>query len=451
MKDRPAHQLPSFTEYINKVFGFRTAAAPLHDARHHPLFSAQSVFLAVFYAFVFRLPSFQQLEAELAQPALQHWLGLEQAFSDDVLRYSLCGFDLDGLQQMLVQVNRRLKRNKAFDAGRRRGWIVAALDGIEVLSSYSRCCESCLQRRVTSLDDDGQPVEHTQYYHRAVGCQIVSAPVKPILALEWLQPGEGEDTAARRLLAQLPELYGSPFFDILLLDSLYAQAPVLKLAQQTGWDLVITLKQENRELSQNAAALFGSRAPDVCFEHRQDGRTREVRVWDTDGLPFTPQHPQPVRVLRAEEQVTASHYREGQLTPETSSHEWVWITTLEPSTFPTREVWQLGHLRWKNENNGWNDLTQHWAFKHAFLHACKHRPTTLSPSGQHEPVPNRGLAAVMLIQCLAFTLSSAFTLLHSKIVRRYHTPLIEVARQLHRSLWQMQPPARAPTVPTGRS
>ncbi len=447
MKEKPSHTLPSFTGYLQKVFGFRAAAARLRDGRQDPEFSPQSVFLAVFHAFVFRLPSFQQLEAELAQPALRRWLDLERGFGDDVLRYSLCGFELDGLEQMLVDVNRRLKRNKAFDAGRVRGRIVAALDGIEVLSSYRRCCESCLQRRVTTLDDDGQPVERTQYYHRAVGCQIVSAPVKPFLAVEWLQPGEGEDTAARRLLAQLPERYGSPFFDILLLDSLYAQAPVLKLAQQIGWDLVITLRQENREVYQNAAGLFRSRAPDRNWENREEGRTRQVQVWDTEGLPFSADYPQPVRVLRAEEQLTAAHYREGRRTAETTTHQWVWITTLDRSTFPSEEVWQLGHLRWKNENNGWNDLTQHWAFKHGFLHACKHRPTRLSPSGRREPVPNRGLAAVTLIQCLAFALSSAFTLLHSKIVRIYHTPLIEVARQLHRSLWQMCPPVRAPTEP----
>ena len=68
---------------------------------------------------------------------------------------------------MQVEVNRRLKRNKAFAAGRVRGRIVAALDGIEVLSSYSRCCESCLPRRVTVVADDGQPVERTQYYPRS--------------------------------------------------------------------------------------------------------------------------------------------------------------------------------------------------------------------------------------------------------------------------------------------
>jgi hypothetical protein len=42
-----------------------------------------------------------------------------------------------------------------------------------------------------------------QYCHRAVGCQMVHRPVKPFLAIEWLRPGEGEDTAALRLLARL--------------------------------------------------------------------------------------------------------------------------------------------------------------------------------------------------------------------------------------------------------
>jgi hypothetical protein len=141
-QDRPQHTLPSFARYLNKVFHFRDAAAKLRDARRDPDISPSAVFLAVFHGFVFRLPSFQQLEAELAQPALQQWIGAGRAFRDDVLRYSLSGFHLQGLEDMLVQVNRTLKRNKVFDPGRVQGHIVAALDGIEVLSSYSRCCDA---------------------------------------------------------------------------------------------------------------------------------------------------------------------------------------------------------------------------------------------------------------------------------------------------------------------
>ena len=62
------------------------------------------------------------------------------------------GFDVESLERMLVEVNRRLKRNKALDPGRLQGRRVAALDGIELLSSQSCCCEFCLQRRVSSLD-----------------------------------------------------------------------------------------------------------------------------------------------------------------------------------------------------------------------------------------------------------------------------------------------------------
>jgi hypothetical protein len=445
-QDRPAHELPSFARYLNKVFGFRAAAAALTDSRCEPDISPSAVFLAAFHGFAFRLPSFQQLEAELTQPALQHWIGADRAFRDDVLRYSLSGFHLEGLERMLVQVNRALKRNKTFDPGRVQGRIVAALDGIEVLSSYSRCCDACLERRVF-VRKAGVKTEQVQYYHRAVGCQIVSSPVKPFLALEWLQPGEGEDTAALRLLGKLPDLYGGRFFDILLLDALYAQAPMLQLAERNGWGLIISLKQNQRELYQSAVRLFASRPADSSGTERHDGQDYPFQLWDTEGLPFSADHPQPVRVVRSEEKLTQNHYRRGQLQPETTEHEWLWITTLEARAFPATVVRRLGHERWKQENNGWNDLTQNWAFKHGFLHACRHRPPTGSAEGNRKPVANRGLAAVSLILLLAFTLCSAFVQCHSKIFRRYPMSTIEVARQLRFSVSKLPPNIRAPDAP----
>jgi DDE family transposase len=445
-QDRPTHELPSFARYLNKVFDFRATAAALTDSRHEPDIPPSAVFLAAFHGFAFRLSSFQQLEAELTQPALQRWIGADRAFCDDVLRYSLSGFHLEGLQRMLVQVNRTLKRNKALDIGRVQGRIVAALDGIEVLSSYSRCCDSCLQRRV-SVRKAGVKTEQVQYYHRAVGCQILSSPTKPFLAIEWLQPGEGEDTAALRLLDKLPDLYGSRFFDVLLLDALYAQAPVLKMAERKGWDLLISLKQNQRDLYQSAIRLFASRPADCSGTERHGGKQYQFQLWDSEGLPFSTDHPQPVRVVRSEEKLTQNHYRRGKLEPETTDHEWLWVTTLEAQAFPATLIRRLGHDRWKQENNGWNDLTQNWAFKHGFLHACQHRPQTDSEMGERQPVANRGLAAVALILLLAFTLCSAFLHCHSKLFRRYPMSAIEVARQLRCSLSKLPPHIRAPDAP----
>jgi len=444
MKDRTC-SLSSFSTYLHKGFDLRRHARRMADARTGPDISPASIFLALFHAFVFRLPSVQQLETELSHSYLQNWIGAERAFRDDTLRYSLCSFKLEPLEQLLVESNRRLKRRKALDAGRVQGRLVAALDGVEVLSSFSRRCESCLERRVTEKEKTGQTRERLQYYHRAVGCQLVSSLVKPFLAVEWLRPGEGEDTAALRLLARLPQLYGSRFFDILLLDSLYAQAPVLELAQQTGWDVVITLKQEKRDLYQDALGLFQARGPDQIFSASQEGKTYAVRLWEESGLPFTQDYPRPLRVVRTQEEVTETHYRGDQKQTETTSHEWVWISTLAASAFPAPVVRRLGHLRWKNENNGWMDLTQHWAFKHGFLHACRHRPQHRPPSGKRELVPNHGLAAVTLILLIAFALCTAFVLRHSKRARRDHLTGLAVAAQLRSGLSKAPPSIRAPT------
>jgi len=230
--------------------------------------------------------------------------------------------------------------------------LVAALDGSEVLSSFSRHCESCRERPVSRKDQAGRKIEETQYYHRAVGCQMVHSPVTPFLALEWLRPGESEDTAALRLFRRLPERYGSRFFDILLLDALYAQTPVLQLAQKTGWDVVLSLKQNSRDLYQSAMRLFARRPLEATFTESQDHKTYRLQLWDTEGLPFTLDRSEPVRVVRSEELLDRKRYREGERTSHSTDHEWLWVTTLPQHAFPTRIIRQLGHSRWKNENNG---------------------------------------------------------------------------------------------------
>lgn len=443
MKDR-THSLPSFSTWLNKGFHLRQHASQMRDARTQPELSPASVFLALFHGFVFRLPSFQQLDSELNHSYLQHWIGAERAFRDDTLRYSLCGFDLKPLEAMLVDINRRLKRGKAFDQGRVKGRLVAALDGIEVLASFSRCCDNCLERRVSRKDQAGRKIEETQYYHRAVGCQIVHSPVKPFLGIEWLRPGEGEDSAAKRLLSRLPDLYGSRFFDILLLDALYAQTPFLELAQKTGWDVVISLKQNSRDLYQSAVRLFARRPPDASFSNQQDYKTYQVQLWDTEGLPFSIDNPEPVRVVRSEEVLERNRYRQGEPTRYSTDHEWLWITSLPQSLFSAALIRQLGHSRWKQENNGWMDLTKHWALKHGFLHACRHRPKHMGAEGKRELIPNRGLQAVTLILLIAAALCSAFLLRHSKLARRDHLTALAVASQLHAWISKAPPSIRAP-------
>ena len=67
----------------------------------------------------------------------------------------------------------------------------------------------------------------SQYFHRAVGRQMVHCEVKSFLGVEWQLPVEGEVSAALRLLGRLEQQYGRGFVDIILLDALYAHLPFL--------------------------------------------------------------------------------------------------------------------------------------------------------------------------------------------------------------------------------
>jgi hypothetical protein len=144
-----------------------------------------------------------------------------------------------------------------------------------------------------------------------------------------------------------------------LLAALYAQAAVLPLAENIGWDRIISLKKINAiGINRPSAFLLAALQMPTTIE-KQDGQTYPVQFWDTQS--FSEDYPQPVRVVRSEETVTEHHDRQRQLQLETTSHEWLWITTLEPPAFPATQVRRLGQDRWKVENNGWNDLTQNWA------------------------------------------------------------------------------------------
>ena len=100
---------------------------------------------------------------------------------------------------------------------------------------------------------------------------------------------------------------------------------------------------------------------------------------------------------------------------------WVWVTTLTPGQVRAVTVRDLAHLRWQEENSGFNDLTQPWGLTHCFLHT----PT--------------GLVAVLLTLLIAFNLFGAFVDRHSKLCRLRRWTRREVARQLYRSLFAAPP------------
>jgi len=179
--------------------------------------------------------------------------------SADTVGYSASRFDLDALREMLRQIYLRLRRNNALKSLLIGGLKVLAIDGHELFCSYNRCCPMCCQRPIKTRDG-----ERIQYYHRIVVAQIIGGPLAVPLSIEPILPGEDEVAAASRLLERLCRVFPKAF-DVVTVDGLYVRAGFFNLAQLHHKHVIAVLKDDRRDLLQDAMSLFEHAEPTLTW------------------------------------------------------------------------------------------------------------------------------------------------------------------------------------------
>lgn len=162
-----------------------------------------------------RIPSLLQIEAQCRDGALAKRIG---PIGDDTIGYALERQSPEPVFALGCEIARRLKRNGVLRSGWSRGLVVAAVDGIEICSSFVRCCDACMEREV-------QHKVNIQYCHRIVVVAVVSTPFPIPLGLRFQKNGEGEVACALALLKDPDHQSGRRFLDVLVGDALYLQAP----------------------------------------------------------------------------------------------------------------------------------------------------------------------------------------------------------------------------------
>ena len=153
-----------FEAYLDKVFGFSDLVDALPEGRQSPQHAWKKVFDAVFLAAAMQIPSLLQIEAECRGGALAKRIG---PISDDTIGYALQRQSPEPVFALGCEIARRLKRNGVLRSDWSSGLLVAAVDGIEICSSFARCCDACMQREVQHKVN-GEMRTDIQYYHRIV-------------------------------------------------------------------------------------------------------------------------------------------------------------------------------------------------------------------------------------------------------------------------------------------
>jgi Transposase DDE domain len=411
-----------FCAYADKVFGLGQRLPTLTDGRARPRIKTAAVFAAAFTLFATRRGSLNGMEPDLRIPARLRGIVGDQPPSVDSVGRIYAAMHSQPLRDLVRDIAHQLKRNKALTS--REDWYMAAVDGHEFFSSRKRCCPHCQSRTVTV---DGEPV--TEYYHQGVVCHLIGQDIALVLDVELLRPGEGEETAAKRLLKRVFTNYPR-FFDVVVGDALYFDAPFINFCLDHHKEVIITAKGENRLLVQDAAGLFAHQEPGRFVE---DHGRRTVQFWDEEGFTSCEGVKQPLRFLRTVETVHQRERIAGQWQETDQTTTWSWATTLTKAQLSTRGLWRCGHARWDIENDCFNTLATHWGLNHCFKHTAA------------------AIVNFLLTSFIVYALLQSFYLRNLKPSFRAHLQLtlIGLARELDRGLVGCRAPwggelARAP-------
>jgi Transposase DDE domain len=373
--------------YAEKVFGLSLhVIGPVSDRRPEPRITTALVVKSALALFWIRLGSLNALEMMELSKSWKTWLGQSLCSADSMGR--ICEhMDADTLREGIHHIYDRLKRNKALPDI--HGLAVAVLDGHETSASYLRCCPSCLKRTIHTASGDRE-----QFYHRNVTLMLLSEarPGRPTVRLlldhEPQRSGEDEVTTARRLLTRVIAAYPRAF-DVVLADALYGTAPFFNSLLSCGKHALVVLKDERRNLYQDAAGLW-ERVKPLNGQYR----SRDCCWWDFPDLLSWPEVKVPMRVVRSQESWSVKRQISKQEIPQIS--DWIWVTTLSLAQGRTAQVVGLGHQRWDIENHGFNELVNDWDADHVY---------------RHEP---NAIECFLLLAFLAYNIFHAFVTLNLK-------------------------------------
>lgn len=377
-----------FEAYLDKVFGFSDLVSALPEGRQFPQHSWKKVFDAVFLGAAMQIPSLLQIEAECRDGALAKRIG---PISDDTTGYALQRQDPEPVFALGCEVARRLKRNGVLRSSWSRGLVVAAVDGIEICSSFVRCCDACMEREIQHKVN-GEMKTDLQYYHRIAVVALVSSSFPIPLGVRFQKNGEGEIACSLALLQDLTERLGRRFLDVLVGDALYLQAPFVTEVERLGLAWAFTLKQNQPELLREAERL--TRDAPTGIQQESD---RETQYWHLPEVDWSAADRlvRVVKTVSAEQrrrvtvsEINAHRKKAKQAVTQQSTN--FYTTNFELGSISPMFIAQLGGSRWRIDTEVFQTITTDCHLKHPAVHQ-----TT-------------ALVILTMIRFLAYTLSLVF-------------------------------------------
>lgn len=204
--------------------------------------------------FVFQMASRREANREMTRPMFMENLKLlfpelEDLPHNDTLYRLLSTIDVREIESALIEIVRKMIRNKKFVRYLVNNRYPIAIDGTQKCVRDVLWSEECLEREVGKGDN-----AQMQYYVYVLEASLAFAGGMTIpLMSEFSSYTEGdtdtkrqdcEQKAFKRLAKRLKDAFGHlPI--MVLLDGLYPNGPIMELCRKNKWDFMIVLQDKS--------------------------------------------------------------------------------------------------------------------------------------------------------------------------------------------------------------
>jgi len=204
-------------------------------------------------SFVFQMASRREANREMTRPMFMENLKLlfpelEGLPHHDTLMRLLATIEVAEIEAALIEVVRKLIRNKKFLRYLVDNRYPIAIDGTQKCVREVLWSEHCLEREVGKGDDTAP---HYYVYVLEAGLAFHGGMTIPLMS-EFLSYAHGdtdttrqdcEQKAFKRLAGRLQDAFGHlPI--VILLDGLYPNGPIMELCRNNKWDFMIVLQDK---------------------------------------------------------------------------------------------------------------------------------------------------------------------------------------------------------------
>ena len=344
------HQhFPELLDWMREVDDSRKKASAYELAAH--LTACLAIFL---FKSGSRNQYNQNREDEKFKKNFKRFFGLDMPHGDSVKNViELLNIEqIEGLKHKMVQ---NLLKRKTFHASRYRGkWFCIAVDASGVGSYDHERDAQCLH----TTSKSGK----VTYFHTVLEARLVTPQGFSVsVATVWIENPEGgeydkqdcERKAFTRMADKLKTLY--PRLPILILaDGLYPYEGFFAICEANQWAFCVTFKDGNLpSVWQEVAGLTPLQLENNHSEKIRlpCGNTIEQEFKWVTGLNY---HGHALNWLECFETVSPSSAKMSEVKPKTT--RFVHITNLPVNNSNIVDTSQVGRLRWKIENEGFNTL-----------------------------------------------------------------------------------------------